>query len=281
MTEQQFRRIVAAVDLSASTGPILEWAARLAQVEQAQLFVFHAFWLDFPPYFSEGQIAELRRQAADQRSVVLGRLRDLVRRHVPEPVEVQIDVEDGHALEALVRYLERENPDLLVMGSHGRTGLSRLMLGSVAENVLRTSRRPVLIVRGTAPPERIEKVLVPVNFTPSSLAEIETACHLSRRLGAQLLVVHAVERGGAPGEWQDRLCSLIPEAVRRDCRLLEVVREGDAAEQIVKLAREEGVHLVVMAAEHKPFLEFTTLGTTTERVVRHCSCPVLVWPRSR
>lgn len=281
MGEKEFRRIVAAVDLSAASGPILAWAGRLAQVENARLAVFHAFWIDFPPYFSESQLEEFRRQAADQRSVVLGRLRDLVRRHVPEGVEVQIAVEDGHALEALVRYLDEENPDLIVMGSHGRTGLARLMLGSVAENVLRSSRQPVLVVRGESPPERVEKVLVPVNFTPTSPDEIETACRLSRRLGAQLIVVHALEKGGSPEECRERLCAVVPESVRRDCRVLEVVREGNAAEQIVQLAREQGVQLVIMAAEHKPFLEFTTLGTTTERVVRHCSCPVLVWPRVR
>jgi nucleotide-binding universal stress UspA family protein len=74
----------------------------------------------------------------------------------------------------------------------------------------------------------------------------------------------------------DRLCAWIPPEFRSECSIKEWVRQGDAAEQIIHAATSEGCDLVVLGAQHKKFRETTVLGTTTLKVTRHSSCPVLV-----
>jgi nucleotide-binding universal stress UspA family protein len=77
------------------------------------------------------------------------------------------------------------------------------------------------------------------------------------------------------------LCGFIPEQSRKRCSVREIVRSGEASEQVVLVAREERANLIVMGVEHRPFLEFTTIGTTTERVIRHSPCAVLTTPVSK
>jgi len=77
---------------------------------------------------------------------------------------------------------------------------------------------------------------------------------------------------------EERLHGWIPGGLQRMCEITEVVLEGDAAERIVERARTREADLVVLGAEHRRFLEFTTLGRTTERVMRYSPCTVLLVP---
>ena len=82
-------------------------------------------------------------------------------------------------------------------------------------------------------------------------------------------------------EVRQRLCDWVPQEVRGRCQISEVVGRGNPAEQIILMAREHSADLIVMGAQHRPFLEFTTLGTTTERVMRHSLASVLVIPTGK
>jgi len=90
--------------------------------------------------------------------------------------------------------------------------------------------------------------------------------------------VLAVEDAAGRGTAEEQLHAWLPSGLRRMCEISEVVLEGDAAERIVELARVQKADLVVLGAEHRRFLEFTTLGRTTERVMRYSPCTVLLVP---
>jgi nucleotide-binding universal stress UspA family protein len=85
--------------------------------------------------------------------------------------------------------------------------------------------------------------------------------------------------GGTMQEHERKLCDWVPEGVRTHCRLKPVVRKGDAAEQILRTAGETDSDLIVIGAQYRPLLEATIFGTTSIRVMRHATCPVLTVPR--
>jgi len=189
-------------------------------------------------------------------------------------------VEEGHPVQVVMSRLERYTPDLIVMGSHGHDGMARVLLGSVAENVTRVARCPMLIVRGAEPAGGgLQRILCPVNLSDSAREYAQTAGILAAVLGAKLEFVLAVEEADVARDLAaGQLHAWIPDGLRRMCEISETVLEGDAAERIVERSRSRGAELVVLGAEHRRFLEFTTLGRTTERVMRYSPCTVLLVP---
>ena len=282
MSEFAPRLILCPVDLSPASPTVLGWARLFAETYHAKLKVLHADWPDYPPYFLPSQTEELTEEERKHRAALDKILTEGVQGSLAPHVTRDIIILEGHPLEAILKYAEEHHPDLIVMGSHGRSGVARMRLGSVAENVMRQAAVPTLVVRTFADksaPRALSRVLCPVNFTEHGFRCLELSAELAASFGAELLVMHSVEQTYADlEEAQDRLCQWVPEAARRHCYVTEAVRHGNPAEQILMAARDRAVDLIVLSAQHRPFLEFTTLGTTTERVMRHADSAVLVLP---
>jgi nucleotide-binding universal stress UspA family protein len=277
------KRILSPVDLSPVSGPVLQWAGFFATAYGAAVEVFHADHFEAPIYFTSGQLAALNEEMAAQRAGLEQMVERLAGQTLSPEVSRSVKITEGPATHELQKELERQPPDLVVMGAHGRTGVKRVLLGSVAENLVRFANCPVLIVpmRGenVMPPE-IRVVLSPVNFTTSSRQSLLVAGSLARASNGELHVLHAAEDSGESEEVvRTRLCSWIPGDLRTSCALTETVRAGNAAEQIIHFARESRADVIVMAADHSPFLEWSTIGTTTIRVMRHSDIPVLIVPK--
>lgn len=169
---------------------------------------------------------------------------------------------------------------LLVIGTHGREGLDRALLGSLAEGIVRAARVPVLTVRESKAPLRLARVLAPWNGRPYATRALRYAQALARGLGAELRVLHVAPKGapiepalgrrlesllgrGGPGRWSAR------------------VRVGDARRHIVREANSGRYGLVVLSAHRRPFSTDVVLGSTVERVLRHSRVPVLSVPSGR
>jgi nucleotide-binding universal stress UspA family protein len=287
-------RILVATDFSDVSTWALRHAVTWAQHSGAQLTVLHvqeppAVWAD--PYLGSYNITglvEATWQAATQR------LEEYVRQHVPPSVPVTRELMSGSPSKVIEEYAAAAQADLVVLGTHGRGGISRLILGSVAERALRIARQPTLIVRQppkaeAADPEgpRLKHILCPVNYTEVARAAFEHAASAARTFEARLTVVFAIEPdGGAPRvtpesvqRAEEMLQAWLPAATEVAFQIHPVVRHGNAAEQIIALAREASVDLVVIGAQHRRFADTTVLGVTTVRVTRHAPCPVLVVPR--
>ncbi len=277
------KRILSPVDLSPVSTPVLQWAGYFAATFEAAVAVFHADHFEAPPYFTSGQLAALDEEMWAQRASLERMVEDLAGQTLPREVNRSVKITEGPAIDELQKELEEHPPDLVVMGAHGRTGVKRLLLGSVAENFVRFANCPVLIVpaRGERPmPPRVSSVLSPVNFAASSEQSLLVAASLARASNAELHVLHAAEdREESEQGVRTRLCSWIPGGVRTNCALTETVKAGNAPEQILRFAAESRADLIVMAADHSPFLEWSTIGTTTIRVMRHSEIPVLIVPK--
>lgn len=282
MSEFAPKQILCPVDLGPASSVVLSWARLLAERFAAKVDVIHADWTETPRYFTGEQLGTLEAEAASRRLALETDLRDFTRKVLGARIAFSVSVVEGHAVDVVLRRLTQNPPDLVIMGTHGRGGVARILLGSVAENVVHETHCPTLIVRGPEIPsgvDHLQRVLCPVNLTDATRDCIQTASGIAVALGAELGVLQAIDDGIAEEEvTRQILCERVPESIRRHCRVSEVVLKGDPAEQIILFARREKTDLIVLGAEPRSFLEFSILGRTTERVLRHGPSSVLLLP---
>ena len=212
-------------------------------------------------------------------------------------VNVQIFVRKGNVVQEILAQAKHSRSDLLVIGSHGRSGVQRLVLGSVAEKVLRLATRPVLTVRRgvrlareNRPP--FKTILCPTDFSVAGNNAAAYAKRLAQEADAGLILMSAVDwpfgdavRSGAVAELRKSIESNAREALIRllprrthGPRAQAIVAVGKASAGIVKVARAQSVDLIVMGVSGRGALDVALLGSTTHHVIREGSWPVLTVP---
>jgi len=228
-------------------------------------------------------------------------LADLLTAEGDSPQHVDLDAlsivqrqEDGSPPQVIVSYAEENDIDLVVAGTHGRRGVQRLLIGSVAEEVLRTAPCPLLTVRredDVASVWAVRNILVPVDFSDASMDALRHAKELALTYGAQITLLHAVEEVIYPSAYGiepaslpgprviDRVEKNLAEVARTQIGYEHVVVEaevGYAPSTIIGYAEEKEVDLVVIATHGRTGLERMLLGSVAERVVRQSPAPAFV-----
>lgn len=191
--------------------------------------------------------------------------------------DARLTILSGDPARRILNLARRLRPDLIVLGTRGRKGLKRALLGSTVERVIRDSRAPVLVARGRYRPVR--SVLAPVNFTPYSEYGFAYAAAAAAGLSAGLKVLHVTDDPIWSGNRHRRLSALIrrlPEEVRRTCRPVSEAALGRTVKGILKARR--GQDWIVLVAHQKSVIGDAFFGTTLEQVLRRSSIPVLSVP---
>jgi nucleotide-binding universal stress UspA family protein len=279
----QPKLILCPTDFSEPATLALHYGKHLADCFNARLLVLYADLFSPPPYFTSGQLENLAKTIQHSKGAAHEYLSRYVRDHIGHSEEVEMTVVENQTVPAILLTAEGKKAGMIVMGTHGRSGFNRLMLGSATERVLHETDCPVLTVRertGVEKPSRVsvQHVLCPINYTEVASKALEHAVPIAKCFGAELLVLHVTESQSTDVAEKDehgRLCAWIPDDIRSRCSLKEMVRQGDAAEQIIQVASSEGCDIIVLGAQHKRFHDTTVIGTTTLRVTRHAPCPVL------
>ncbi len=192
--------------------------------------------------------------------------------------------------QAILDYTRDHDVDLVVMGTHGRTGLNRLVLGSITERALRTSPVPVLTVHEdmTLDPD-FETVLVPTDGSDAANAAADHGITLAEATDAAMHVVHVVDLTAVSGEFgsaevlnaleeagQQAVDDIITRAGDAGLRSVQAaVLSGIPARAISDYAKERDIDLVVMGTHGRTGLERHLLGSVTEKIVRIADVPVL------
>lgn len=281
MTRFAPHTILAPVDMSLASPIVLRWAGLFAETCQSRMEILHAEWLDYPPYFLPAQTEELIALVERNRAALRKSLDQQVRENIRPGIPYEVTVLEGHPVETILKHAAQRKPDLIVMGSHGRSGFPLMRLGSVAENVVQQTATPTLVVRapnGKPVPSKLSRILCPVNFTQSTRQGLSLAADLAATFGARLFVLHAAENALIQPAVQKQLCDWIPPELRTRCELIELARPGDPAEQTLLAIREHNIDMTILTAQHRRLLDFTTIGTTTERVMRHADSATLILP---
>jgi nucleotide-binding universal stress UspA family protein len=245
------------------------------------MIVLHVQRLEVPVYFTVAQAEALKAQLRRSARAAQKHAREFADGYLGGGTKFTTRVVEDDPASGILKAQREVGADLIAMGTHGRSGLARLRLGSVTETVLHQANVPVLTLGPGVPPDPlpsgIRRVLCPVNYAPSARATLEHAAAVAGRAKADLIVMHIGEAqlGRTEQDSMARLCEWISPDVRARCAVKEVVRQGGAAEQIVKGAAEFHADLLVIGVQPRGLLGVTLLGSTSELVIRSSPCPVL------
>ncbi len=282
-----FRKILYATDFSPMAKAAAPYAAAIARRYGSKVFAVHVRSLNTygmaPPESWPALKEAAEYQAKEQAAHLSGLF---------QGIEHQAIVDEGGVWETLSDLIQRERIDLVVMGTHGREGLGKIMLGSVTEGVLRRAPCPVLTIGpyveiDPARATEMKRILFATDFSPASQAAAPYAVSLAQENQAHLDILHVIEspRAGelvsAPeliGGIAGRMRGLLPAEAELWCELAFLVEEGPVAGEILKAARERKPDAIVIGArrvegdfgtaDHLPW-------NTAHKIIAGAPCPVL------
>ncbi len=275
------QRVLCPVDFSPQSGAALRVAGGLAAAFGAELTVLHASQIEVPLYFTVAQVAALKAQLRKSAKASRTYLENFAARHLPAGSLYSLSLPEGDPVAEIMKASKQSQGGLLVMGTHGRTGLSRIRLGSVMESVFRQMTGPIVTVgpqvKLTAGLGKIRRVLAPVDFSEPSREAFGYAAALAEKTGSELVALHIVEEPseGQREKMEDTLCDWVPAEARVHCRVREVVRVGRAAERVIAEAKSSRADLIVQGAVPRSYWGALIFGSTTEAIIRSAPCPVL------
>jgi len=206
----------------------------------------------------------------------------------------QVQVESATPADAILTYADENAIDLVVMGTHGRRGVDRMLFGSVTEKVVRRASCPVLTVRAdtdVAPGQAVRRVLVPIDFSDASGPALDHAREIALTYGAEIDLLHVVEEPAYPAAYGpdidpfptqdvlDRVEDQLATMARNDIGIEHVqvaARAGHGPSTILDYGEEREADLIVIATHGRTGLDRALLGSVAERVLRQSPVPVFV-----
>ena len=277
MNPLETRLILVPTDLSEPAAHALRYASALGERLGAHLLVIHADSFIPPTDLTANTTGVFHRSRDAMMATARQELLQHAEHNVSSRVLFDLRVIIGEPLDAIVAQVRQSGADLVVMGTHGRTGLGRLMFGSVTEAVMRVVPVPVIAVNpAAANTADLEKVLCPVTFTPACRDALRQAAALAGGHRAKLVLLHTVrdDQNHLEVEELNRLHRWLPPELIDRCET-KLVAADDEAEQIVETARNVQAQLIAFGVPAGRSATDPLLGTIAERVVQRSGCPVL------
>jgi nucleotide-binding universal stress UspA family protein len=293
------QRILCPIDFSEESRHALEHAVAFAKWYRAPITVLHVLSTPPPLVPPTGVSAGAPFPLAEPVEQIAEELRRFCQPLMPSGQQLEVVVQEGGAAREIVAHAESITADLVIMGTHGRGGFERLVLGSVTEKVLRLARCPVLTVPPRAPhagvaPAAYGTILCPLDFSDTSARALEYALSLAQETDARLILAHVVEGVIEPARFGEvahfsvpeyhrfleqeaimRLKAAVPDEARTWCKPEERVVSGNAAREIVRMAEDTGAQLIIMGVHGRGAVNRLLFGSTTHHIIREVSCPVL------
>jgi nucleotide-binding universal stress UspA family protein len=290
-------KILYPTDFSLCAGQTLDHALYLAEKHGAELHMLHAIVLhEEDPHSPAYHFPDLEQ--IHKRLVKLARaeMDKALKPRRTKGVKITMQQERGiSAGETILDYAKDKGIDLIVMGTHGRRGLGHLLLGSVAEEVVRHAQCPVMTVREKEKPKApraLARILVPVDFSEHSGSALAHAREIAASYESKLQVLHVIEETVHPGFYvtgktsiydlrpdigkrtQDAMKKLLDETPGPEVEAGFFTADGRAHKAILEFAEKKKSDLIVIATHGLTGLQHLLLGSTAEKVVRRARCPV-------
>jgi nucleotide-binding universal stress UspA family protein len=289
-----FRHILFAADFSQNSREAFRVACSLARENETRLFVVCVVESDWvaedPVFFGQSSVQIFRVDHNERRREMISqKLRD---EYVPgHAIHVEYLVTEGDVADEILAMAREKSADLIVMGTHGRTGMDWLLSGSIATAVLRKAPCPVLAMKSaerTRKSDEVKVILHPTDFSANSRAATGIARSLARDFGARLLILNVA----APAVLIDG--TMAPQVDTNVCRqALEELRTrldgpdlkypvlskltlGLDREEILRTAEEIGCDMIVMGTHGRTGLSRLLMGSVAEAVLPRARCPVMV-----
>ena len=293
----QFKKILCATDFSDFSNHTINYGVALAKEFEATLFVSHVIDLSSVAIYGEFQLDPVGQQNRIMEDAD-AQLKELTG---DQPIAWEPLITVGKPADEISRAVEEKDIDLVITATRGRSGLKRIILGSVTERLMRTLTCPLLVVNS---PEhkfvsaaqkaiKIEKILVGCDFSPDSGQALKHALSLAQEFQAELHLAYVIEPPTHTGlhkevppvsediqqDYHDllirKLKEMVPAEARYWCTPQTGLLEGHPYEEIVAYAESKDIDMIVLGVRGHGLVKTLFLGSTTDRVVRRSPCPVL------
>ena len=276
------KTILCAVDFSERSAIALKYADLVARATEFKLLVLNAFADELPPYFTESQIDELAEEEAKADAKLKASLVEFISDTLSPDAEAEPLIVNDSASAAILDGAEDFDTQLIVLGSHGRSGLNKVRFGSVAETVLSESDVPVMVVGSSVEsvPEKISTILVPVDFSSRSLSALRFAAGLAKRTGAVLTTVYVSDDTVDLNDLKEKCANWLPDEITSACKVTNVVKRGDVVSEIVAEIENAHIDLVIAGVENQLFSE-QVFGEKVGKIIRLAGRPVILLPEKR
>ena len=293
----KLENIICTTDFSEVSNQAVTFGIALAKEFGAKLYLCHVIELSSVAMYGEGFSDPLEQERI---------LTNYAHEHLTGLIDDQsIDWEPltpmGHTADEIARAAEEKNADLVISATHGRSGLKRLVLGSVTERLMRTLPCPLFVVRGL---ERdyvadlnedldFHKVLVGCDFSSDSALAFQYGLSLAQEFQSEVHLAHVIE----PAAYKDllkpareekeefqrdlrkklseKLTGMVPEEAHNWCTPKTTLLAGQPHEELTKYAVVHDIDLIVLGVRGHSLVETLFVGSTTDRVVRQAPCSVL------
>jgi nucleotide-binding universal stress UspA family protein len=298
-TPPKIQKILAPTDFSGQSLAGVRYAMNLRLKFGSSLSFLHV--IEPTPPMAGIESLVLAQSDSEVAAWALKELAKLARREAGDGKQVTSLVRMGKPFHEITIEAGESQADLIVIATHGYTGVEHLLVGSTAERVVRHASCPVLTVPTRTPPKRtgkisplkIKKILVPIDFSAISKGALPWAVFLADQFNAELVLLHVEEK--FPIDYllgrellSHTMAPLIKQAgadlerqageLRKTtgANISAVARVGKPFQEICRAAEGLGADMIVLTTHGHTGLKHVWLGSTAERVVRHAPCPVLV-----
>jgi nucleotide-binding universal stress UspA family protein len=278
MSRVAFHKILFATDLSTAAEKALPYAMEIARRYGAMLYVVHAIAHTGYPYAPVAAWPALEQEEARFRLEARQRLE-----HRLEGMPHETEFVAGRVLSVLRDTIDEKQIDLLVIGTHGRTGVDKVVLGSIAESIFREAACPVLTVGPRAGNDshslaELSRILYATDFSAESLIAAPYAISLAREHRAQLILLNCLEEGGDARSMLETLRELVPYGADLRCDPICVAEQGSHGDKIPQACEAHGADIVVLGvaiAKQRLAWQPHFHRSALYKIVTHCTCPVL------
>jgi nucleotide-binding universal stress UspA family protein len=288
----QLKSILCPIDFSDFSAAAFQHALSLAEYYKARIVALNVVELwkyPFADYAAhEADYAKFSKALNQGGEAQLQRF---VKEHAAGAIQPELIVHQGNAANHILSFAQEQNIQAIVMGTHGRRGFDRLVLGSTTDRVLRKAACPVLVVSdashkdlSTGPEgrHRLSRILYCTDFSNNSEQARGYAISLAAEYGAELTFLHVAERvsdiaraEAIIAERTQELDKMVSEAEHKSLNVRVAVRFGKPYEEIVRHATETQASLIIMTARGGDAMDRAVFGSTTYRVIQFGPCPVL------
>jgi len=274
----EIRNILLATDFDPVTESALHYSLAVARRYNAKIFLVHVVRPDL--------FGDTRSTLDDAWREAQRHMTDLLIAGKLQGVAHQVMVEQGEVWPVLAHKISNLNIDFLVVGTHGRSRIGKLFLGSVAEEIFRQAPCPVLMVGPNAPGpsgQGAQKILFCTGFSAHSLHAGVYALSLAERQGAELVLLHVVANDPGTPQERDRVrdaaCERLRGVIPAGAKLARppqcIVEFGAAAERILAVAAQQQPGVIVMGVRQPVGFARRLKWATAYAVVSEAACPVL------
>jgi nucleotide-binding universal stress UspA family protein len=278
-------RVLCPIDFDAHSGRAVARAQDLARRHRAELRLLHVL-----PVRAEAILMPRPAAAVEADAAARAHLEEMAGLIREDGVHCTVALAHGDPAFQILQHARELGADVIVMATHGRKGVPRVVLGSVTEAVLHATPCPLLTIppRAARSSARFQRVVCAVDFSPSSPATLSQALAMLQEAHGEVTLLNVIdpaystgEPDAARGRVEKALADLhgrLPEEIAHWCVVRDAVRLGETAAEILQQARDDEADLVVVGAHSRRPAMAAMVGSCADRVVRESACPVLAVP---